>query len=112
MNDSEIPESLRQVSPGNTGSVAVQHRLDKQAVIFGCAAHMAFSSGQEVFDTLPLVVTESVSSCWHLLLSQLLYFTYLMTLPSEIVVDKLSPDQPREAAILSIRVSRAGFSVP
>jgi hypothetical protein len=64
-----VPEALRQIAPGNPSTIPVQHRLDKQPVIGGGAAHMPHTTRQKVFDPLPLVVTQSISSCHRFIFS-------------------------------------------
>ena len=42
MNDLPIPEALRQIAPGNAGSVSVQDSFDEQPIVRRSASHMAF----------------------------------------------------------------------
>jgi|GEM_PF-2510404 len=56
MNHAEIAEAFRQVPPRNAGTVALQHRFDKQAIVRCRSASMAFSTGEPILDPLPLVV--------------------------------------------------------
>jgi hypothetical protein len=39
-----------------------QRRLHKQAIVFGIGADMALSAGQQVLDTLPLVVVKCIGA--------------------------------------------------
>ena len=51
-----VPETLRQIAPGDTRPVSVQHRIDEQSIV-GCgAADMALASGQKILDPIPLIV--------------------------------------------------------
>lgn len=52
-----ITETFRQVAPGDTGPITVQHRLDKQAVIRRRHPNRARPAGQTVLDAIPLIVT-------------------------------------------------------
>jgi hypothetical protein len=56
MNNLPVPETLRQITPGDPGAVAVQDRIHEQSIV-GCrAADMAFAAGQKILDPIPLVV--------------------------------------------------------
>jgi len=45
MNHAKVAKALGQIAPGNTGAVAIQHSLNKQAIV-GCGApHMASPAG-------------------------------------------------------------------
>lgn len=57
------PTSLRQISPRHTCAVTIQHRLDKQPMVFGRHAHGLCSSGQKTCNACPLVVSHSITSC-------------------------------------------------
>jgi len=51
-----VPETLRQIAPGNPRPVPVQHRINKQSIV-GCGAtDMPLTSGQKILDPIPLVV--------------------------------------------------------
>ena len=56
MDNVPIAEALRQVTPRNAGSKAVQYRFDEQSIVGCCATHMAFPARQEILDPIPLVV--------------------------------------------------------
>src|SRR5215211_6422586 len=55
-------EPLRQVAPGNAGTVAIEHGLHEQAVVLGGHAHMPGATGQQVPDPLPLIVAQGVAA--------------------------------------------------
>ena len=65
MNHSKVTKAFGQVTPGNTYPITVEHRLDKEAIIFGSHSDCAHSAGEQVLDTLPLIITESVASGSH-----------------------------------------------
>ena len=48
-------ESLRQIAPGNAGTVAIEHGLHEQAVIPGGHAHVPGAAGQQRVGTLEVV---------------------------------------------------------
>jgi hypothetical protein len=51
-----VPETLRQIAPGDTRSISVQYRIDEQSIV-GCGApDMALASGQKILDPIPLIV--------------------------------------------------------
>src|SRR5207248_605932 len=57
-----VAEAFRQVAPGNAGAVAIQNRLDEQAVVRRGHADMALPSRQQLLDPLPLVIAQSVAA--------------------------------------------------
>jgi len=54
-------ETLRQVAPRNTGTVAVEHGFDEESVVPGGGAAGPLATGQQVADGMPLVVTKAVA---------------------------------------------------
>jgi hypothetical protein len=67
MDHREIPEPLRQITPGNTSPLAISHRFDKQAIVLGCSSDMSFPTRQPIRDPLPLVISLPITSCHHCL---------------------------------------------
>ena len=57
-----VTEPLRQVSPGDAGTVAVENRLDEQAVVRRRHPDMAFPPRQQVTDAVLLIVTKGVAA--------------------------------------------------
>src|SRR4051794_31842068 len=57
-----VAEPLRKIAPGDAGAVAVEHRLDEQAVVLRRLAHVPLAAGQQVPDPLPPVVAERVAA--------------------------------------------------
>src|SRR5215210_4738424 len=55
-------EALRQIAPGDTRAIAVEHGLDKEPVVLGGAADMPDPARQKVSDPLPLVIAQAVAS--------------------------------------------------
>jgi hypothetical protein len=47
----------------DTRAIAIQHRLDEQAVVGGRASNVTNSARQKAFNALPLRVAQSVSTC-------------------------------------------------
>src|SRR5215472_10740452 len=56
-----VAQSLRQITPGDAGAVAIEHRLYESTVVFGSHADMAQPPGEQVLDPFPLVVAQSIS---------------------------------------------------
>src|SRR3954471_13609139 len=57
-----VPETLRQVTPGNPGQIAVKDSLDKQPIVPRCHTNRPLTARQEVSDPLPLILTQPVAS--------------------------------------------------
>jgi hypothetical protein len=62
VNVDRIAKPLRQVAPGNSSAIALEHGLDEQTVVSCRHPDMTFTAGQQVLDTIPLVVTKGVAS--------------------------------------------------
>ena len=56
-----IAKPLRQVAPRNSGAVAVEHRFDEAAIAVGGDADITGLAGQQVLDSLPLVIAKCIS---------------------------------------------------
>ena len=56
-----IAASLRQVAPGDSGAVSIQHRLDQSAIISSGGADIANFPRQQVFYSLSLIIAQSIS---------------------------------------------------
>jgi hypothetical protein len=56
MNDFPITETLRQITPRNAGSVAVENRFHEQPIVRRSAPHMTFAPGKKILDPFPLIV--------------------------------------------------------
>src|SRR3954451_21098303 len=57
-----IAETLRQVTPRNTGAEPVQHRFDEEPVVPCRYPDVAITARQQVTDPLPLVVSQAVTA--------------------------------------------------
>ncbi len=53
-----IAEALREVAPRHTSPIAIQHCLHEQPVVRCRHSHMTLLPGQQVPDTLPLIVAQ------------------------------------------------------
>ena len=62
MHHPEVPEPLRQITPGYARAIAVQHGLDEQPVVPGGHTHVTGAPGQQVLDAISLIVSKCVSS--------------------------------------------------
>jgi len=60
-----MPNAIWPIPPGNPGSIAIPHRVDKQAVVLRCDADPAFRTGQEILDAFPWVIAEGIASSHH-----------------------------------------------
>jgi hypothetical protein len=56
-----MAKPLREVAPGTSRSKSVKDSFDKQPIVLGSAAHMAFAARQKILDPIPLVVTQPVA---------------------------------------------------
>ena len=56
VDDFPIPETLREITPRNAGSISVKNRFDEQSIICRRASDMAFPAGKKILDPVPLVV--------------------------------------------------------
>ena len=62
VHHSEVAKALRQVAPGDTDSIAIEHCIDEQPVVLGGGSDMSGPAGQQVFDLSPLAVCQGVSA--------------------------------------------------
>ena len=60
-----IAEAFGEIPPGNAGLQDIEHRVDERAVVGGRSWRIGFSSGQQRFDPVPLLVGELMSSASH-----------------------------------------------
>ena len=56
MHHTEIAKAFRQIPPRYPGSIAIQHRLNKQSIIAGRTSYRTLPPWQHPFDPLPLIV--------------------------------------------------------
>src|SRR6516162_2709186 len=56
-----VAKPFRQIAPRNAGAVAVEHRFDESAIVVGGDADITGFAGQQVLDSLPLVIAKSIS---------------------------------------------------
>jgi hypothetical protein len=57
-----VAKALRQVAPGDAGALAVEDRVNEQAVVRGSHADRARSAGQQILDPVPRIVTKGMSA--------------------------------------------------
>jgi hypothetical protein len=62
IDDLPVAKALGQVAPRDAGAKPEQNGFDEQAIVRRRAAHMAFPARQNVFDPIPLVVAQGISS--------------------------------------------------
>jgi hypothetical protein len=56
-----VAKPFRQIAPRNSGAVAVEHRFDESAIVVGGDADITGFAGQQVLDSLPLVIAKCIS---------------------------------------------------
>src|SRR4051812_35856003 len=57
-----IAKALQLVPPGDAGAIAVEHGIDKQAVVRGGHANRTKPARQQILDPVPLVVTKGIAA--------------------------------------------------
>ena len=57
-----VPRAWRQITPGNAGAVAVQHRFYKASIVLSWSAYLTFALWKQLADAFSLVVAQPVSS--------------------------------------------------
>jgi hypothetical protein len=57
MHRLSIAKPLRQIAPGDAGTIAIQYRLHKQPIIGGCDTHRGGTSRQQILDPISLVLS-------------------------------------------------------
>ena len=65
MYGSKAPKAFGQVAPGDACPITIEHRLDKQTIILGNYPNRANFAGEQVINTLPPIITESITSGGH-----------------------------------------------
>lgn len=58
----EIDKALGQVVPGDTSAIATAHGIDEQPIVIGRGCDMPSLTGQQVLDSAPLAICQSVSA--------------------------------------------------
>src|ERR1700722_6392531 len=54
-----VTEPLRQIAPRHPGTITIEHGLAEQPIFRRGPPRRTFTSGQQVLDPLPLIVTQS-----------------------------------------------------
>ena len=62
MNHPKVAKAFGQIAPGNASAITIEHCLDKEAIILGSHSDSSHSAGEQMLNTLPLIITESISS--------------------------------------------------
>ena len=57
-----IAKPFWQITPRHSGSIPIKNRIYKQAVIGRRAANMPFPPRKKIFDPLPLIVSQRITS--------------------------------------------------
>jgi len=65
VNQLKVAKAFGQVTPGDTDTITGKYCLDKEAIIFGSHYEGSHSAREQVLNTLPLLITESVASDGH-----------------------------------------------
>jgi hypothetical protein len=56
-----VAKPFRQIAPRNSDAVAVEHRFDESAIVVGDDADITRFAGQQVLDSLPVVIAKCIS---------------------------------------------------
>src|SRR6516162_768591 len=56
-----VAKPFRQIAPRNSGAVAVEHRFDQAAIVVGGDADITGFAGQQILDSLRLVIAKCIS---------------------------------------------------
>ena len=62
MNHPKVAKAFGQIASGKAGAITIEHCLDKEAIILGSHSDGSHSAGEQMLNTLPLIITESVAS--------------------------------------------------
>ena len=62
IDDLPVAKALGQIAPRDAGAKPEQNGFDEQPIVRRRAANMAFTARQNVFDPIPLVVAQCISS--------------------------------------------------
>ena len=65
MNHPKVAKAFGQIAPGNACTITIEHCLDKEAMILGSHSNSSHSAGEQVLNTLLLIITESIASGGH-----------------------------------------------
>ena len=65
MNHPKVAKAFGQITPGNAGAITIEHCLDKEVIILGSHTDGADSAGEQMLNTLPLIITKSIVSGGH-----------------------------------------------
>ena len=57
-----IAEALRKITPRNASAIALEHGLDKEAVVRRGSANVAFTAGKKILDPFPLIISQSIAT--------------------------------------------------
>ena len=62
IDDLPVAKALGQIAPRDAGAKLEKNGFDKQAIVGGRTGNMVFAARQNVFDPIPLVVAQRLSS--------------------------------------------------
>ena len=65
VNHPKVAKAFGQIAPGNAGAITIERCLDKEAIILGNHSDGSHSAGEQMLNTLPLIITESVAFSGH-----------------------------------------------
>lgn len=57
-----VPEPFRQISPRDARPVAIKHRLHEQTVVLRSHSDMTFTTWQQTFNPIPLIVPQPITT--------------------------------------------------
>src|ERR1700734_3095204 len=62
IDDLPVAKALGQITPRDAGAKPEEDGFDEQAIVRRRTAHMASAAGQNIFDPIPLVVAQCITS--------------------------------------------------
>src|SRR6516165_11771360 len=62
IDDLPVAKALGQIPPRDAGAKPEKDSFDEQAIVCRRTAHMAFAAGQNILDSIPLVVAQCITS--------------------------------------------------
>ena len=65
VNHPKVAKAFGQIAPGDTNAITIEHCLDEGAIILGSHSDGSHSAGEQMLNTLPLIITESIASDGH-----------------------------------------------
>jgi hypothetical protein len=62
MHHTPVAETLRQIPPWNPCTISVEYRFNKKPVVFCGYTHRIFPPRQQIFNAIPLIIPQRITS--------------------------------------------------